>query len=797
MSFCDQDSDSKHLGSLRLGLFWLARSSYEEKLADLKRQLEALRAAHGTGPALPNITGATTNHFGALMGHPHGMFGQGNPSSMPGSSNGNGTPLASNGASSSAAIPSDIKHDPLGTAGRNGHVPSASISTSASSSNRPHIPSMAMQLDERERERERQSAYEMTMEREHREREHREASASTAAGSKRARPLQDDVHMRDATSGFDGMASHGPPPSVKPRLGGLGEAGLESRTAGAAAFPPRPPSRTYAGSPHHQQPSYTAGRPSSAAAHHHPQSHAPEPSVLQQVPGDSKRSSIGDPQALAPQSHASSATPAPAPVPAHTGVTAPAHRQKREDWDVTYNKDLEKRLEVSLVHTFVHDSVVCCVRLSPDGKLLATGCNRNTTLYDTKTGQRIVQLIDPSVEKPDNYIRSVAFSPDGRTIATGSEDHMVRIWDIAFGKMKAVFGGHRQEIYSLAFTPDGTKVISGSGDRSAIIWNVETGKIDKQVFIEEPPRQSKQGEPHDAGVTSVAVSADGKYLVAGSLDHNVRIWEIATGRLLDKLKGHKDSVYSVAFIPGGRQILTGSLDKTLKIWEIGSLLTAVEKGETIDPSVSRCRPLQTLAGHKDFVLSVAATPDGQFVISGSKDRAVNFWSPKDDTTQFVLHGHKNSVISIAMSEVNGLLATGSGDWQARIFKIDGLGKAAVAPAAPTTAAVPPTLPSAAPVEQKAPGPASNGQSDGQNRPRSPTAPKQEDTSMTLPSVAPGTSVVPGTEKPPSTDGSTAVPASAQNASGSKSGSTASSTSGAAAAATSNAASTESAPAPAP
>jgi WD40 repeat protein len=80
------------------------------------------------------------------------------------------------------------------------------------------------------------------------------------------------------------------------------------------------------------------------------------------------------------------------------------------------------------------------------------------------------------------------------------------------------------------------------------------------------------------------------------------------------------------------------------------------------------------------VLSVAASPDGNWITSGSKDRAVQCWDVRTGKPQFVLHGHKNSVISIAMSEIGGLLATGSGDWQARIFKISGMDE----PVAPMT-----------------------------------------------------------------------------------------------------------------
>jgi glucose repression regulatory protein TUP1 len=76
---------------------------------------------------------------------------------------------------------------------------------------------------------------------------------------------------------------------------------------------------------------------------------------------------------------------------------------------------------------------------------------------------------------------------------------------------------------------------------------------------------------NDAGVTSVAISPDGRWVAAGSLDTVVRIWEVATGKLVERLRGHRDSVYSVAFTPDGRGLVSGSLDKTLKYWDVSAL----------------------------------------------------------------------------------------------------------------------------------------------------------------------------------------------------------------------------------
>lgn len=74
---------------------------------------------------------------------------------------------------------------------------------------------------------------------------------------------------------------------------------------------------------------------------------------------------------------------------------------------------------------------------------------------------------------------------------------------------------------------------------------------------------------------------------------------------------------------------------------------------------------------QDFVLSVALTPDGNWVLSGSKDRGVQFWDPRTGSTQLMLQGHKNSVISVAPSPsggpAGGSFATGSGDMRARIW----------------------------------------------------------------------------------------------------------------------------------
>ena len=105
---------------------------------------------------------------------------------------------------------------------------------------------------------------------------------------------------------------------------------------------------------------------------------------------------------------------------------------------------------------------------------------------------------------------------------------------------------------------------------------------------------------HDsyAGITSVVMSPDGQYVAAGSINADVRIWDVSTGQLVERLRGHRYNVRSVAFTPDGKGLVSGSLDKTLKFWDLSGMGAAAKRksdGKRDDKS-SLCT--MNFAGHK-------------------------------------------------------------------------------------------------------------------------------------------------------------------------------------------------------
>ncbi|KAG6054876.1 transcriptional regulatory protein rco1 [Claviceps sp. LM77 group G4] len=345
-------------------------------------------------------------------------------------------------------------------------------------------------------------------------------------------------------------------------------------------------------------------------------------------------------------------------LPKEQGYSDNSHRKVRDGWSAYFNPDVKRVLDVELVQTLNHDSVVCCVCFSHDGKYIATGSNKLAQIFDAHDGRKVCVFEiqrdsdDAEVKAADLYVRSVSFSHDGRSLVIGSEDSLVRVWDIATKTIRHTFSGHKQDIYCVRFDNDGKIIASGSADKTVRIWDVEKGSHALTLTADEV-------------ITCVVISPDSRYVAAGCLDHKVYVWDIHSGVLVEELGGryggHTDSIYTVAFSPDGKNLISGSLDQTIKMWE----LSPPQDGQS--EALKGGKYVKMFTGHSSFVLSTVYTPDAEWILSGSKDRSVRLWDPNTGKFQFELQGHMNSVISVAASPKGVYFVTGSGDMKARIW----------------------------------------------------------------------------------------------------------------------------------
>ncbi len=200
--------------------------------------------------------------------------------------------------------------------------------------------------------------------------------------------------------------------------------------------------------------------------------------------------------------------------------------------------------------------------------------------------------------------------------------------------------GHDEIVFSVAFSPNGQYVLSGSRDNTLKLWEVDTGR-EIQTF-----------RGHQDTVTSVTFSPNGQYALSGSWDCTLRLWEVDTGRSILTLKGHDHVVTSVAFSPDGQYVLSGSRDYTVKLWELGT-----------------GRAIHTFKGHNRGVTSVTFSPDGHYALSGSRDYTVKLWELGTGRALRTFNGHNRGVTSVAFSPDRRYALSGSRDKTFKLWEV--------------------------------------------------------------------------------------------------------------------------------
>lgn len=209
--------------------------------------------------------------------------------------------------------------------------------------------------------------------------------------------------------------------------------------------------------------------------------------------------------------------------------------------------------------------------VSPDGArvVIHDAHQEPTELWHIEAATRIASLA-PFLTKGSLHAHAVLFSPDSSVVAV-SYNADLYLWEAQTGKMLfhlldsaknlklpgATQAAHRNIIYDLLFSHDGKYLLSGSIDTKVKLWNVSAGKL-MRTF-----------SGHEGRIESLALSPNGKILATGSYDEKAKLWDVETGKLLWTSPSHKRFVWKIVFSPDGKRFITMT-EKEIRMWETAS-----------------------------------------------------------------------------------------------------------------------------------------------------------------------------------------------------------------------------------
>ncbi len=325
------------------------------------------------------------------------------------------------------------------------------------------------------------------------------------------------------------------------------------------------------------------------------------------------------------------------------------------------DKGTAMKPEISVIHEVGHVLAVECLAFSPDGSTLASGGNRDNTviLWDARTLEWKQTLTGHT-----DTVAAVAFDPKGNLLASVSKDQTVKLWNAKTGLLLRTLTGHQRALQAVAFSPDSRVVVSAGRDGAVKFWDVQTGVLQLALSFPQQMLRSLAFSPDGA---FLAIASEKSVLPLPSGKNNpaateIKIWDISQRELkrtLARVEESKESgaaglftpVVAVAYSPNGT-LLASASGSQVTLWDARS-------GEA--------RHVLTAPSGK--VISVTFSPDGGRVVAGTGDAQsptnsngtalFQVWDTRTGQPIAKSQGRLNTVTSVAFSPDGKTLASGS------------------------------------------------------------------------------------------------------------------------------------------
>jgi pleiotropic regulator 1 len=185
------------------------------------------------------------------------------------------------------------------------------------------------------------------------------------------------------------------------------------------------------------------------------------------------------------------------------------------------------------------------------------------------------------------WVRCIDVDPTNNWFVTGSNDRLIKFWDLASGKLKLSLTGHINTVRGVVISNRHPYLFSCSEDKSVKCWDLEQNKVVRHYH------------GHLSGVYCIALHPTLDIIVTGGRDCVARVWDLRSRQQIFCLEGHNNTISSIVTQEFNPQIITGSHDSTIKLWDI---------------TAGKC--LHTLTHHKKSIRSLIVHEEEYTFLSG-------------------------------------------------------------------------------------------------------------------------------------------------------------------------------------
>ncbi|MEP7136842.1 MAG: protein kinase [Chloroflexota bacterium] len=274
-----------------------------------------------------------------------------------------------------------------------------------------------------------------------------------------------------------------------------------------------------------------------------------------------------------------------------------------------YSSEAENALRQGLATsrvkwTLLSDAYINSLAYSPDGKQVATGnANGVVQVWDIQTGHEVFRF-------DDTYsITKIVYTPDGKQLITADENGYINIWDATNGKLTSWFPAFSEGVWNMRLSSDGMRLVTTSST-SIKIWDAKTSKLLSTLTTSS------------SNIENIAFSSDGTRLATASVDGNVIIWDMETGKDLFMFSVSPNGCNpNIIFNQDGKRLITSDSCGTVGFWDISG-----NKGQELFH-----RKVRSTGG----IVTLNLSPDGTRLAVGNNN-SVSMWDPNTGFDLFFL-----------------------------------------------------------------------------------------------------------------------------------------------------------------